>query len=135
MPPKISKKQIDERFLKDRQALIEDVEEHLKRNLPGVAEAYPRGYLWSIINESINIAQKFDITDIENLRMFVDLRWRVAPSYFKEPRIHEVLSATHLTAEQKFEVLVTDPYEDAWDAAEKFDGPDEWRGFMYQAAP
>lgn len=135
MPPKFTKQQMSQRMLKDRDALVTDIEQHLRRCLPGVVEAYPLGYARSIINESINIALRFRIDDIENLRMFVDLRWRIAPGYYKEPRINEVLAAGHLTSDQKFELLVTDEYADAWVAAEKYDGEMEWRGFMYEDTP
>ena len=129
MPPKFTKKQMGAPLLKmeNRPSLIADIEKHLQENAPNIVKAYPRGYFYDIVNESIEIARYFGIDDVIYIRLFVELRWSIAAGWFKEPQINAVLSDKSKSAEEKFQMLTDGRYDRFWDEAEKIDGPSEWR--------
>jgi hypothetical protein len=134
MAPKLTRRQIEASLLADRPALIEDIIAHLAEYQPQVVRAYPRGYLQGIVGESINEALAFGLDDVETLRVFVDLRWRISAGYFREPRIRAVLGDASLPPQNRFEMLGKDTFDSAWEAAELLDGPEHWRGPLWDTS-
>lgn len=135
MPSTFTKKQMGAPILKDRSALIADVVEHLHETTPHVIKAYPPGYLLGIINESLNIAvDELCIDDVVYLRLFVDLRWRIAAGWFRQPAINAVLSDTTQSTEHRFATITGEAFDACWDEAEALDGPEEWRGHLYDGS-
>lgn len=125
---KFTQQQIHGPVLVNRQKLINDIENHLQEYCPEIVSAYPRGYLWSILNESIKIAFSFRIDDVHSMRLFARLRWDIAPGFYKQPDIARVLAQTERSAEERFDQLTQPAFDAAWDEAQAFDGPHEWRG-------
>ncbi|MBT0957863.1 hypothetical protein IV417_10715 [Alphaproteobacteria bacterium KMM 3653] len=134
MAMKLRRSQIEQPLLADRAALVEDIIEHLEECLPKVVAAYPLGYLQGIVNESIKIALDFNITDTVYLRMFTDLRWRIAPGWYKQPQINAVLADRATSAEARFDILMTPRFDSAWEEACDYEGPQEWRGHLWEPA-
>lgn len=131
----LTKKQMGAPLLKDRSALIADVVEHLHDILPHVVKAYPSGYLLAVINESLHIAiDEFAINDVVYLRLFVDLRWRIAAGWFRQPAINAVLREMGQSAEQRFSTITHTSFDAHWDEAETLDGPEEWRDYLRDGA-
>ena len=124
---RIRKAQLDGMVLNRREMLIKDIEEHLAEYRPDLASAYPRPYLLWAINDSIEIASQFRIDDVFSMRLFVRLRWDIAPGFYKQPQIARVLSQERRTAEDRFEELASEWFAEAWEEAQKFDDPEEWR--------
>jgi hypothetical protein len=112
-----SKAQAEAPLLLDRQALIDDIEEHLASEYPNMVAVVPRGYLWAVINDSIRLALWFRLTDVENIRFFTALRWEVAPGYYREPRIWKILVDFEKPQTERVEALGDDAMEDALQAA------------------
>lgn len=125
---KFTKNQIHGPIMGDRHLLLEDVVNHFLKDLPEVVNAYPKGYFLSIVNESIDIALKHKMDDVFTVRLFVRLRWEIAPGFYKHPQIASVLKQTSRPAQDRFDELTTPTFDKAWEEAQSLTGPDEWRG-------
>ena len=128
----IRKAQLHSMVLGQRDMLIRDIEEHLAECRPELLTIYPRPYLLWVIDDSIEIASRFRIDDTFSLRLFVRLRWEIAPGYYKQADIAHVLSQVQSSAEDRFKELATERYQEAWEAAQQFDAPDEWRARLWR---
>ena len=124
---KPNENQLHRMVLSQRKMLIHDIEEHLREYRPKVVSCYSPPFLISVINDSIEIASKFNIDDVYSMRLFVQLRWDIAPGYFKQPKIAHVLAQTDRTAAERFEELTTDGFAEAWENALEYDGDQEWQ--------
>ncbi len=76
---------------------------------------------------AINIADQFNIDDVYSMRLFVRLRWDIAPGFYKQPQIAKVLMQTDRKAEDRFIELTTADFSEAWNQAEQFNDSSEWR--------
>ncbi|MEM6483572.1 MAG: hypothetical protein AAF662_01115 [Pseudomonadota bacterium] len=125
---KFSKDQVHDPVMKDPAKLLDDVVRHLIDELPAVVDAYPKGYFLSIVKASIDIALRHNMDDVFTVRLFVRLRWEIAPGFYKQPKIAAVLADTSISAQQRFEHLTTPSFDDAWEEALGYTGSSEWRG-------
>ncbi|MFZ4698870.1 MAG: hypothetical protein ACOYMG_02360 [Candidatus Methylumidiphilus sp.] len=123
----ISKAQMHAMVLSSRRLLIIEIEQHLAEFRPDIPSIYPRPYLRWLINDSIELAKPFNIDDAYSMRLFVRLRWEIAPGFHRQAQIANVLAQTTRPAEDRFAELATLPYADAWEEARKFAGAREWR--------
>lgn len=119
--------------LNQRKMLIRDIQEHLAKYRPDIGAIYPKPYLLWVINDSIEIASQFRIDDIFSIRLFVRLRWEIAPGFYKQPEIARVLSQERRTAEDRFKELATERFAESWEAAQQFNDPDEWRARFWRS--
>lgn len=119
--------QINTMVLANRPLLIQDIEDYLSEFRPHIVAAYPRPYLRWVINDAVDIALGLGIDDVRMLRVFVRLRWDIAPGFYKQPDLAAVLADRARSPVERFATLATDAYADAWTDAERYDGPQEWR--------
>lgn len=124
----VRRSQLDAMVLNSPQLLVADIERHLREFRPQVVAAYPRPYLRWVIEDSAALAIGFGIDDVQMVRVFVRLRWDIAPGYFKQPQIAAVLADRSLSAVQRFERLASADFASAWADALRYDDPAEWRG-------
>lgn len=101
----VRRSQLDAMVLNSPRLLMADIEKHLREFRPRVVAAYPSPYLHWVIEDSVSIAMGFGIDDVQMLRVFVRLRWDIAPGYFKQEQIAAVLADHSLSASQRFEHL------------------------------
>ena len=113
--------------LSNRQSLIHEIEQHLTQFRPDILRIYPRPYLRWLINDSIELAKPFNIDNAYMMRLFVRLRWEIAPGFYRQAHIASVLAQTTRPSEDRFAELATLSYADAWEDARKFNGAREWR--------
>lgn len=123
---KITNAQIHTMVLGQRKVLVRDIEEHLSEFRPDILLSHPRPRLFNLINSSIDLAERFGIDDVYSMRLFVRLRWDIAPGFYKQPQIAQVLSRKQHTAEHRFRELATEGFAQAWEDAQKFNEPCEW---------
>lgn len=127
----LSKSQVHGMVLKNRKSLIKDIDEHLLEYHPDFKFIYPRGYLLWVINDSIDLAEPFNLDDVYSMRLFIRLRWEIAPGFYKQPQIAAVLAQTQRVAEDRFAELTTERFAQAWEQARQFKDPSEWRRDRY----
>ncbi|QRK11413.1 hypothetical protein JQX13_15860 [Archangium violaceum] len=123
---KVAQAQLHSMVLNQRELLVRDIEEHLAEYRPDIVLIHPRPYLLQLINDSIDLASRFRIDDVFSMRLFVRLRWDIAPGFYRQPQIARVLSWGERTAEDRFKELATERYAQAWEDAQKFNAPHEW---------
>jgi hypothetical protein len=124
---KITKAQLHGIVLNQHELLLQDIEAHLAQYRPELMLLHPRPYLLGLIRDSIKLASRFNIDDVFSMRLFVRLRWDIAPGFYRQPQIARVLSWEGRTAEDRFKELATERYAQAWEEAQKFNAPQEWR--------
>lgn len=124
----ITQAQIHAMVLANRPQLIREITRHLAEFRPGILRAYPLPYLRWLINDSIEQAKPFKIDDAYSMRLFVRLRWEIAPGYYRHPQIADILRQTDRPARQRFEELTGNHYAEAWEQARQLTGGREWRG-------
>lgn len=127
--------QVNAIVLGNRQLLVNDIESFIVDYCPDAAGAYPRPYLRWVIDDSIELALGMGIDDVYMLRVFVRLRWDIAPGFYKQPAIAALLRDSTLTPAQRFAKLATDDFADAWEEACRFDSPAEWRVRFWEDEP
>ena len=118
----------------DRSRLHQDLLAHLCELRPGVAAAYPAPYLAWLVDDSITLATPFGLADVAALRVFLLLRFDVAPGFFKEPRIARLLGDASLPPMERWQRLAGPEWGDAWLAARRFEGAVQWRANLWGAA-
>ncbi len=102
------------------QCLLPDFETRMRRHIPGLVRA--------MIEIGANLAiQEYLLDDLECVRQFVDLQWRVAPGFDQEPQINALLRDLSLSPAQRFERLASPAYTDAMADAFGYDSIDYWR--------
>jgi hypothetical protein len=83
----LSQAQIDGPLLQDRPRLRRDLAIHLMEVRPRLFDVYPSPYLMAVIDDTIDIAMEFGFTDVQALRVFLQLRWDVAPGFYLQSDI------------------------------------------------
>jgi hypothetical protein len=127
----ITKTEIYMMVLNNRTLLIHEIEQSLAMFRPDIPAIYSRPYLRWLINDSIKLAEPFNMDDPYSMRLFVRLRWEIAPGFYKQAQIASVLAQTNRPAEDRFAELASLPYADAWEDARKFNGAREWRNHFW----
>lgn len=69
-----------------------DLLQHLAEYRPAVIAAYPLPYLQWVVNDTLDLAQPFGLDDVPALRAFLQLRFDIAPGFYKQAEIAEVLN-------------------------------------------
>jgi uncharacterized protein YfaA (DUF2138 family) len=121
-----SRRQSEAPLLFDRQALIEDMMQHLAERFPAMVAVMPRGALQARINDSIRIALSFRIGDVAHLRFFTALRWDLAPGFYRQPAIRTVLADLNRSERARMEALGAPDMEPALQAAIAASNPAHW---------
>lgn len=124
---RLTRKQAQAMVLFDRDALIADLSEYLEARHPGPVRALPPGLLNSILNETLKIAFAFQIYDIAHLRFIADLRWTIAPGYFRQPNILALLNHPERDEAARIEDLTAPEMDKAWANARRYRDHREWR--------
>lgn len=126
---RLSQSLIDRPIVVDDDRLTADIVEHLGQMVPEVVTAYPPGYFIALVRHSARLGRdRFGIDEVAALRLFVRLRWDIAPGYYNEPRIAAALARQDIPAIARFEVLTDDDGGQTWLDAMQYDGPAYWRG-------
>jgi hypothetical protein len=79
------------------------------------------------VGDTLDIAATFALDDVEALRVFLQLRFDIAPGFYREPDIAAVLGRRGLAPMARWAVLANEPYGDAWLRAGLYQGAGEWR--------
>lgn len=131
---KLTRQQMGASLMRNEDDLVADILEYLAEMRPQVVQAYPPGYFIALIRESVRLGMRHNMTDVEHMRVFVDLRWQIAAGWFREPEIAEVLLRAGLSPEQRFAILTGPEFDAAWERAEARDTPADWRGEFWEPA-
>lgn len=123
---KITKAQLHSMVLNQRELLLQDIEDHLAEYRSDLLLTHSRSLLLQLIDDSIELAVRFRIDDVFSMRLFVRLRWDIAPGFYRQPQIARVLSWEGRTAEERFTELATERYAQAWEDAQIFSASHEW---------
>jgi hypothetical protein len=122
-----SAEQMNRPLLANRSRLEADLLQHLLELRPALFEAYPLPYLHWLVQDTLDIAAPFGLDDVEALRVFLQLRFDIAPGFWREPEIAAVLRRRELAPMARWKVLANEPYGDAWLRAAQYDSAGEWR--------
>lgn len=122
-----SKRQAQAPLLMDRQALVEDLDEWLSERLPSAMAAVPQGTRWSLHNETARLCFRLQIYDVEHLRFLAEMRWTMAPGFYREPRLWAVLADTARPEHERMDALAAPALGEAWDAAVAVADPAHWQ--------
>ncbi|HEX7686454.1 MAG TPA: hypothetical protein VF453_02050 [Burkholderiaceae bacterium] len=123
--------QIDAPVLADPRLLERELFMHLLEVRPNLRACYPLPYLRWVVRDSIRLAAPFRFDTVAAYRMFLLLRFDVAPGYFKQSDIAQALSDTSLETMERWKRLTGPEYADAWLQAYAFDGAGEWRATFW----
>jgi len=126
--------QMNRLALADRPRLESDLLEHLLEFRPRMFELYPLPYLHWVVQDTLDIAAGFGLADVQALRVFLQMRFDVAPGFYREPAIAEMLGRRDLEPMSRWEQLAQEPFGDAWLRAGQYQGAGEWRE-RYWGAP
>ena len=126
--------QMQRPVLADRPRLDKDLLEHLADVKPELFRAYPLPYLQWVAHDTVDLAAPFDLQDVFALRVFLRLRFEVAPGFFRQPQIAATLGDRTLAPMKRWERLSMPPFGDAWLEARQFDGAGEWRARYWGVA-
>lgn len=123
----IRREQINAMAQSNRPLLRRDLATHLLQFRPHLFEIHPTPYLMVLIDDTIELALSFGMTDVLATRVFLQLRWDVAPGFYLQPDIAAALHRHGHEGMACWEWLARDEYGDAWLAAHEFDQPRHWR--------
>jgi hypothetical protein len=100
---------------------------------PEVVRAYPLPYIRWLVRDTLDLAAAFQLQSVPALRVFLQLRFDIAPGFFKEAAIAGVLADRGLQPMARWSRLAQPEFGDAWLRARTFSGADEWRARFWQA--
>jgi len=123
----IRRAQINEMTRNNRPLLRRDLTLHLTQTHPKLFDIHPLPYLMAIIDDSIELALSFGLMDVQAMRVFVQLRWDVAPGFYLQPQIASGLRQHADLGMGCWEQLSQPEWGDAWLEAHEFDQPQHWR--------
>jgi hypothetical protein len=119
--------QMNRLALSNRSRLETDLLQHLLEVRPRLFELYPMPYLHWVVQDTLDVAATFGLADVEALRVFLQLRFDVAPGFWREPAIAQVLNRRDLAPMARWQALSQEPFGDAWLRAAHHQGAGEWR--------
>lgn len=119
--------QMNRLALSNRSRVETDLLQHLLEVRPRLFELYPTPYLHWVVQDTLDIAAPFGLDDIQALRVFLQLRFDVAPGFWREPAIAQVLNRRDLSPMARWQELSEEPFGDAWLRAAQYRGAGEWR--------
>lgn len=125
------REQINAMLLADRPRLRRDLAMHLMEVRPQLFEIHPAPYLIALIDDSIELALGFGFQDVQAMRVFLQLRWDVAPGYYLQPQLAESLRQYAQLGMGCWETLSQPEWGDVWLTAHEFDQPEHWRGRLW----
>lgn len=129
MSIKISQSFIDAPTVQDDTVLTKDVVSHFEEHRPDIVRVYPAGYFIGLVGHSARIARdRFALSESAAIRLFVRLRWEIAPGYYHHPTISAALSDQKLRPIHRFEKLLEQHNGQIWLDAMEYDGETYWRG-------
>jgi len=127
MPLIFTAEQMQRPMLANRSRLESDLLQHLLEFRPQLFVTYPMPYLHWVVRDTLDIAAPFALNDVEALRVFLQLRFDIAPGFWREPAIAAVLGRRDLAPMARWAELATEPYGDAWLRAGQYRSAGEWR--------
>ena len=125
--------QIQAMLLADRQRLQLDTLESLAKVGPAIFEAYPTHYLLWVVQDTLTLAAPFRLHDVYALRVFLQLRFDIAPGFWRQPQIGAVLGDQGLAPMARWARLAQEPFGQAWLEAAEYDSAAEWRANLWVA--
>jgi hypothetical protein len=132
--PIVTVAQMQQPLLADRRRLEADLLCHLAEYRPDLFAAYPRSYLEWLVHDTVDEATPFGLDDVQALRVFLQLRFEIAPGFYRQPEIAAVLGRRRLPPMKRWERLAEPSFGEAWVAARQFAGPKEWRARYWGVA-
>lgn len=126
--------QMQQPLLADRPRLEGDLLCHLAEYRPALFEAYPRSYLEWVVHDTVDEAAPFALDDVQALRVFLQLRFDIAPGFYRQPEIAAVLRHKRLSGMKRWERLADPSFGAAWVEAQQFVGAKEWRSRYWGVA-
>lgn len=131
---KIANRQLNTLLANDRPRLRRDLAAHLFAVHPKLFDIYPTPYLMALIDDSIDLAQGLGVRDVQAIRVFLQLRWDVAPGFYLQPEIASGLRRYAHLGMGCWERLSQPDWGDAWLAAHEYDQPQHWRERLWEKA-
>jgi hypothetical protein len=123
----LNKRQYEAPILASMPAMVEDCEAYLRDDFEARMKLFPPGILRAMIEMGIVFAiRDYRFDDLVAIRQFVDLQWRVAPGFHRQPQIHALLTDMTLSPQARMEALSEPAYTDAIADAFDFDDVREW---------
>ena len=119
--------QMNRSLLANRSRLESDLLQHLLEFRPRLFEQYPLPYLHWLVQDTLDIAAPFVLDDPMALRVFLQLRFDIAPGFYREPAIAAMLRRRDLAPMARWQKLSGEPFGDAWLRAGQYQGAGEWR--------
>lgn len=130
-----TEEQFNALLLGNRPALRRDLTLHLQQVHPELFAIHPLPYLVALVDDSIELAMGFGFTDVYAMRVFLQLRWDVAPGYYLQDEIGKGLRTCANLGMGCWRRLAADDFGDAWLDARKFDTPYHWRARLWGESP
>lgn len=124
--PHLMSAQIEGPLLASRPQLEQDLLQHIFEVRPQLFTAHPIAYLRRLVKNTLDIAATFGLNDVGALRVFLQLRFDIAPGFYKEPELAKVLADRRLPPKKRWTRLSQSEFGDAWLRARAFRGEDEW---------
>jgi hypothetical protein len=107
--------------------LADQLEAYLEPEHGSRMAFYPRGFLQAMLAHGGMLATlAYGIHRLDDICLFVDLQWRIAPGFHLQPDINEVLRNLKVPAWERFERLVVPRYNQAWIEATRLDDASHW---------
>lgn len=122
----LTQAQLEAPLLFNRPKLVASTIEYLQDDFGEAMSVMPPMMLAQNINHGIDVAISYQIFDVSNIHLFVDLMMRIAPGWHRQTKLRNVLSRTDVTPERRFEIMLQSSYDEAWEDARRFNDPDEW---------
>lgn len=122
----LTQAQLEAPMLFNRPKLVASTIDYLEEDFGEAMKIMPPVLLAQNINHGIDLAISYRILDVSCIYLFVDLMMRIAPGWHRQPQLAEVLARAEISPDDRFEILLGQRYEDAWEDARQFDDPDEW---------
>ena len=134
MPLVFTAEQMERPMFGDRSAMRRDLLEHLLEVRPALFKIYSLPYLRWVVNDTLNLAAPFGLRSVPAQRMFLQMRFDMAPGFYKEPAIADALKDTSLEPMARWQRLTNEEFGDAWLRAQARNGADEWRANFWTEA-
>jgi hypothetical protein len=131
----IRRDQINEMTQSNRPLLRRDLVLHLTDVNPKLFDIHPLPYLMALIDDSIDLALSFGLVDVQAMRVFLQLRWDVAPGFYLQSQIFSGLNSFAHLGMGCWEQLSQPEWGDAWLQAHEFDQPQHWRERLWGEKP
>ncbi len=123
---KIRQEQIEAMLMHNEEKFIDFVVKHVKQECPDDVRGIDQVSLREMVTNGLTRARSYDLEKPQDLTAFVAIMFDISPNFDEQPNIQQALRDQSIPIEQRFNAMIEQVSDKAWEEAEKNKNYNVW---------